>query len=106
MTTELEDLNDAIATELRAAAARHNTSGASIARRLDVPPLYVQRRLAGSAAVSVVDLIMIAEGIGCHPLDVLAQVLTDRDRPARAARGPVRDMPGAHTTELPTQNRG
>lgn len=102
------ELNDAVATELRAAAARRNVSGASVARRIGLPPLYVQRRLAGGAVVSVEDLILIAEGIGCQPLDVVAQVLTDRDRDrTRGPRRPLEaDMPHTQTTEATMQNRG
>lgn len=80
MSAAEQDVNERVATELRAAAARHNTSGAAIARRVGLPALYVQRRLAGAAAVSVDDLILISEGIGCHAIDVLAQVLTDLER--------------------------
>lgn len=75
-----DDLEAAVAAELRAAAARHDVSGAEVARRIGLPPLYVQRRLNGDVAVSVADLILIAEGIGAHALDVVAQVTADRGR--------------------------
>lgn len=101
------ELNDAVAAELRAAAARRNVSGAEVARRAGLPPLYVQRRLAGDAKLSVGDLMMISEGIGCHTLDVVAQVLSDRDQ--LLGRRRPQDAPhaaGFQTTEATMQNRG
>jgi hypothetical protein len=72
----LDLVNDAVAAELRAAAARKGISGAQVARNLDLPPMYAHRRFSASVDITVTDLVRICRGIQVEPLDVLAQVLT------------------------------
>lgn len=83
-----DTLNDSVAAELRAAAARRSITRAQVARNLDLPTMYVHRRFAANVDISVADLVRLARGIGVEPLDVLAQVLTeleDDDAPADVA---------------------
>lgn len=72
-------VNDQTATELRAAAARAGITGAGLARRIARPPLWVQRRLSGTATITLEDLVLLCGGLGVHVLDVVAQVLVDLD---------------------------
>lgn len=84
MTGTPLSVNDLVAAELRAHAARKGVTGRGVADRLDLPPMWVQRRLSGTATVSVEDLVRISEGIGVYPLDVLAQVLHELEASAPA----------------------
>lgn len=75
-------LNELLAAELRAHAARNSLSGAQVARNADLPPMYVHRRLSGAASITVEDLVAICEAIGVNPLDVLGQLLAAGAEPA------------------------
>lgn len=79
-----DELNDAVAAELRAAAARRSIKHRQVARNLGLEPMYVSRRFSASVDISVADLVRLSRGIGVEPLDVLAQVLTDLDDDERA----------------------
>lgn len=70
-------ISERVATELRAAAARRNMSGAALARLIEREPLWVQRRLSGVVECTLEDVVTICGGLGAHVLDVVAQVLID-----------------------------
>lgn len=78
MTTLTRTVNDAVAAELRAALGRKGLTGAALARVLDFPPIYVSRRLSAAVAITVEDLVVLCEGLGVEPLDVLAEATKDR----------------------------
>lgn len=83
----LDHVNDYVAAELRAAAARKKISGAQVARNLDLPPMYAHRRFSGDREITVTDLVRLSHSIGVEPLDVLAQVLSDLGESTPAASG-------------------
>lgn len=70
-------LNNAAAAELRSRAAKRGLSGAALARTVDLPTIYVQRRLSGVVDISIADLFILCDGLDVAPLDVIAQVMTD-----------------------------
>jgi len=49
-----------VSAELRAEAARQRLSGRELARRLDLTPVYVARRLSGQVEPSASDLASFA----------------------------------------------
>lgn len=70
-------MNDAVAAELRAAAARRKASGRELGRRLEIPDMWVSRRMSGTVEISVADLVLLCDAIGVYPLDVMAQALSE-----------------------------
>lgn len=69
-------LNDELAAALRAAASGAGATTTDVALRADLPPLYVHRRLAGEATISVEDFVEICRAIGVDAPAALGQVLT------------------------------
>ena len=57
--------SQATAANLRAELARQRISGRELARRLHKPPMWTQRRLAGTLAITLDDLALI-----CGALDI------------------------------------
>lgn len=84
-----DSLNDTVAAELRAAAARRSIPRAQVARNVGLPAMYVHRRFSAEVDISVGDLVRLCEGIGVEPLDVLAQVLTDLEAATGRAAEPA-----------------
>lgn len=80
-------INDAVAAELRACAARKGLNGTQVAHHAGVPKMYVHRRLSQGVEISVGDLVLLSQAIGVAPLDVLAQSLIHLDAPDAAAAG-------------------
>lgn len=70
-------LNNAVAGELRARASKRGLTGAALARTVDLPSIYVQRRLSGVVEISVADLFILCDGLDVAPLDVIAQVMSE-----------------------------
>lgn len=88
-TLNTSPINESVAAELRAHAARKNITGRNLADRLELPAMWVSRRLSATVAISVDDLVTLSDGIGVYPLDVLAQALTAiGEEPATAAATP------------------
>lgn len=86
MTTT--SINDAVAAELRACAARKGLNGTQVAQHAGVPKMWVHRRLSAGVEISVGDLVLLAAAMGVEPLDVLAQSLMHLDTtPAPTAAG-------------------
>lgn len=64
-------LSDRAAEEIRALMGRKRISGAELARRLDVSPMWVSYRLAGKQEIGLTDLERIASALGVTPVDLL-----------------------------------
>lgn len=71
----VRSLNDSLAAKLRGSAAELKMSGAALATSLDKSPLWVSRRLTGTVALSVEDLVTICDALSVDPAEVLASVL-------------------------------
>lgn len=65
-------LSDRVAEELRALMARKRISGAEMARRLQVSPMWVSYRLAGRQEIGLTDLERMARILDVEPVDLLA----------------------------------
>ena len=61
----------ATAANLRAELARQRMSGRELARRLDVPPSWVHRRLTAEQEISVDDLVRIAAVLNVPAVSLL-----------------------------------
>lgn len=65
--------SQATAANLRAELARRRMSGRELARRIHKPPMWIQRRLAGTLDITLDDLALI-----CGALDIpMASVIEE-----------------------------
>lgn len=85
-------VNEAVAAELRASAARRQKSIPQIAVDASMPDKAVRARMNGAVAISIEDLVAICAAIETYPIDVLAQALAGTGRLDVA---PVPDEPAA-----------
>jgi transcriptional regulator with XRE-family HTH domain len=65
-------LSDRVAEEIRALMARKRISGAELARRLEVSPMWISYRLAGRQEIGLTDLERISRILDVEPVDLLA----------------------------------
>lgn len=79
MTSPLS-VNEAVAAELRAAAARRQQTVPQIAVTASMPDKYVRARLNAAVQISLEDLVAICAALKVYPLDVLAQALAGTGR--------------------------
>jgi transcriptional regulator with XRE-family HTH domain len=106
-------LSTRVAEEIRAAMARRRISGAEVARRLDVSPMWVSYRLAGRQEIGLTDLERIAGVLGMSPVDLLPSDVRRSGQPtearvAQAVRPPDRrpkDKPGSDRAGHRTQRK-
>ena len=72
-------LSQAVTAELRAVMARGNISGAELARRLEVPASWVQRRTSGASPITVDEIERLAAGLGLEPLAIMRAAYLHRN---------------------------
>lgn len=61
------------AANIRGELARQRVSARELARRLDVPPMWVHRRLTGQAPLTVDDLLRIAAELDVPAASLLGE---------------------------------
>lgn len=76
-TASTPTVNQSIAAELRAAAARRKKSRREIATALDVSHMWLQRRLAGDQALTVEDVVRIARVLDVDPMPMIELALAE-----------------------------
>jgi hypothetical protein len=94
-----ETVSDRIAAELRAQVTYRGYSGASVARGLNVDPLWVTRRLSGTIPLTVEDLFTICTVIGAVPLDLVAEVMVKSGQGPAGLAPPIYCQPTVVTRE-------
>jgi len=68
-------LRETVRNNIRVEMARRSMSGPDLAAALDVAPYWVSRRLAGTIAIDLADLGMIAAALDTTP----AQLVTETE---------------------------
>lgn len=82
--TSHTSINERVAAELRAAAARNRISGADLARSLAETPIWISRRLSANVQISVEDFARLCDAIGIDPADVFTAARGDVAAPLAA----------------------
>jgi transcriptional regulator with XRE-family HTH domain len=85
-------LSAALAAELRAEMARANVSGAELARRLEVPASWVQRRMSGASPLTVEDLERLAAGLQINLESVILAASGHSESGHRFGRQQAREL--------------
>lgn len=67
---------NSVAAEIRAELGRQGKNQTDLARKINRPQQWVQRRLSGATVISVPDLHTIAAGLGVSVSDLLPTEVT------------------------------
>ena len=70
----MQDIDQAVAEEVRAMVARRRISQKRLAEALDMTPMALSRRLSGAVSISAGELMRMADVLHCRPADLLPHV--------------------------------
>ena len=75
----MQDMDQAVAEEVRAMVARRRISQKRLAESLDMTPMALSRRLSGAVSISAGELIRLADVLGCRPSELLPHLDSNQE---------------------------